>query len=332
MSHSLLKVKEKMYTIFNDILFDIAAIPNKLGQFILEEGNDLRENITSWKEQFQLSDDFLSEMMMSASITFGICSVFAYWFLNWYADSLDIKSKPQSKLNTPGKVQDQDQGKKEVDKKGVNVGKKFPAIQGTYLYSVHEVNTASKNIISKFQKDHAYWVLLRVRLRNPIDMFGTKLELENTSTCNTKKSFQTRDAFLTMRFKIVSDIVNKDFGNVLVHFMNLLNHTIDTKYYTSDFIVCAICESSITVPNEFINGLNHIGYEMENLINVNAKTANGNTSIAYSLMLPVHGIYDLFMDVYNNCLFESKKYVIDDNNNESWDNNKICKQFLEVKC
>jgi hypothetical protein len=310
-----------MYTIINDILFDIVAFPNKLGQFILEEGNDLRENITGWKDKFQLTDDFITDAAISGTITFSICSVLAYVILNWYmvtSSQENMKSKPRNKVPD------------EKDKMGMLiVGKRIPMIQGFYIQSIHEVNNVSDKIIPMFQKDNSYWILLRVRLRNSFDIFGTQFQLGN-GTCNTKKCFQTKDAYLVLRFKIISDTTRKNFGNVITCFMNLLNHSIDSKYYTSDFIVCAICTSTTTIPNEFSNGLKNIGYKMENYINVNAKTVNGNNTIAYSLMLPVKGVRDLFMDVYNNCLFESKKYLIDENNNEIWNGNKIIKQILET--
>jgi hypothetical protein len=324
--------------LLNDMLFNIVDLPNKLFQFILEEGIDLHANITSWKDNFQLSNEFLTEAAISGAITFNICSVFSFIFLNWYASSINnsnSNSNSNSNNSTKSKSIVNARGNASAGKEQMGMlilGKKMNMLKGIYLQSVTEVNNVGKKISYMFQKDHTYWLLLRVRLRNSIDMFGTKFQLNNDDSCDTKKSFQTKDAYLTMRFKIISDVTGKDFGNVVVRFMNLLNHSSDSKYYTSDFIICAICTSppNIPIPNEFQNGLNHIGYEMENYINVNAKTVTGDNTIAYSLMLPVKDIHDLFMDVYNNCLFESKKYVIDDNNNETWDGNKIIKQILET--
>jgi hypothetical protein len=102
--------------------------------------------------------------------------------------------------------------------------------------------------------------------------------------------------------------------------MNELNHS---KYITNDFIICAIGTSPKVDPNEFNTGLKYIGYEMENNIEVIKKTSRTNILVNYNLLLPVHQVYDVFMDVYNNCLFESTKYVIDNNNYESWNGKSI---------
>jgi hypothetical protein len=75
---------------------------------------------------------------------------------------------------------------------------------------------------------------------------------------------------------------------------------------------------------EFENGLNNNNYEILNcrnvVINLNIKT---KINCVFRLYLPIHEIYDIFMDVYNNTIFESKQYVIDDNNYESWNGKSI---------
>ena len=52
------------------------------------------------------------------------------------------------------------------------------------------------------------------------------------------------------------------------------------------------------------------------IINLNIKTKK---NCVFRLYLPIHEIYDIFMDVYNNTIFESKQYVIDDNNYEDFE-------------
>ena len=53
------------------------------------------------------------------------------------------------------------------------------------------------------------------------------------------------------------------------------------------------------------------------------KFHGSNINVNYALLLPIHPVYDLFMDVYNNCIFESTKYVIDNENYESWNGKSI---------
>ena len=124
-----------------------------------------------------------------------------------------------------------------------------------------------------------------------------------------------------MKFRIINDIKQDSLvGNVFIQFMNDLNHG---GYTTNDFIICAIGTSTNIVKQEFYNGLKHIGYELENAMQVYKNIPGSNITIDYSLLLPIHQVYDLFMDVYNNCIFESTKYVIDNANYESWNKKPI---------
>ena len=95
---------------------------------------------------------------------------------------------------------------------------------------------------------------------------------------------------------------------------------IKSKLDNEDFIVVAI--SSISdinklIPNELFHGFVNINYEIHNLRDINVKISDNNY-IKVILTLPVKNIYKMFMDVYNENLFESKKYKIDENNYESW--------------
>ena len=76
-------------------------------------------------------------------------------------------------------------------------------------------------------------------------------------------------------------------------------------------------EATIQHINIYDDGLINNNYEMFNfkdiVININNKMR-----IGYTLMLPINKIYDIFMDVYNINIFESNKYLIDDDNYESW--------------
>lgn len=313
----------------NEILFDIVAFPNKLGAFILEEGVLLKNNITAMRGQFQWTDEQIAEVVF-ASISLGLSSLLAFIFIKWYFSSpTPVSKNSASSNNGVGNIGDGCNGDGCVGVNPGNKGKGYPQIKashGLYLQSVSEVNNAGAKIIPMFDKGNTYWILLRVHLRNPMNMVGTKFKLHGNNTIgNTEEAFQTRDSYLMMRFKVIADITTKDylFGNVIVRFLNHLNQSTNVTYLTEDFVVVAIGTGPVTEPDEFRNGLIHIGYEMENYIEVNAFTPDGKHSIEYALMLPVHGIYDLFMDVYNTCLFESKKYIIDDDNYESWNGKSI---------
>jgi hypothetical protein len=242
----------------------------------------------------------------------------------------------------------------------IKIIKKPILLKGLYLESIQEINEQGKAIIAKISEGKTYWALIRVQMRNFINMSGTVSDLQSNYVIgNTNKAFQTRDMYMIFRFKPLKNYNTHNlFGIVIVQFMNYLNHLSDKKFHTNDFIVCAIGslssqtnESSATLSQienlEFLNGLKYIDYKMENYIKINAPlnvtidqynrnynennnvNNNGNDNIncirynIYSLMLPIHNIYDLFMDVYNECIFESKKYIIDDNNYESWNNKSI---------
>ena len=209
--------------------------------------------------------------------------------------------------------------------KGIETTKAQVINKGTYLESILEVNNAGKEIISKFTKDASYWILLRVQLKNPITMKATKCDLHGNHVIgSTDTDFETKDMYLIIRFKIINEIPTDClFGNVIVKFMNHLNFISDSQYQTKDFIVCAIGTALQMEPKELTNGLKNIRYELNNFKDINAVIPGTKNTINYQLMLPVHNIYDLFMDVYNNCIFESKQYVIDDDNYESWNNKSI---------
>ena len=170
------------------------------------------------------------------------------------------------------------------------------------------------------------------------DLDNTLLDNSGTGLGNTKN---------TKNIKI-------NTGLAIINCMNYLNNICNEEYKTTDFIVIAITSdtrpdifnASDTPPNasdtppkspntpntviynanikEFENGLNNNNYEILNcrnvVINLNIKT---KINCVFRLYLPIHEIYDIFMDVYNNTIFESKQYVIDDNNYESWNGKSI---------
>jgi len=47
------------------------------------------------------------------------------------------------------------------------------------------------------------------------------------------------------------------------------------------------------------------------------------SKLLFQLYLPIYDIYNIFLDVYNNSVFVSKKYSIDKDNNEFWNSKNI---------
>ena len=94
--------------------------------------------------------------------------------------------------------------------------------------------------------------------------------------------------------------------------------------FRSDFIVVAISKrNEQTNPIEFYNGLVNNKYEMNNYHDIICNIPNSNMKCGYILTLPVHNIYDIFLDVFPDVIFESKKYEMDNQNYESWNKTPI---------
>jgi hypothetical protein len=290
---------------------DFTSINNSLHNIITE---NITYGYTAIKEVFQ--NDYY---MYFTLLTMSICAPISYYIL--YYQQISKNGKNTKNLNNEMNVNNTTNMNLQQDKNKILVHN----LNGLYLQSIKEINEKGKQIVDSLNKDNSYWILLRVQMKNYIQMNPTICELHgNYISGKTNENFTTRDMYMIVRFKSVyeskSDIL---FGNVIVRFMNYLNKLSDKQYHTTDFIICAIGTTPYTDSIEYTNGLKNINYEMNNFKNIIVKTENNIQTINYSLMLPVHNIYDLFMDVYNNIIYESNKYVIDDDNYESWDNQSI---------
>lgn len=305
----------------NDFIYNLAKYPTILGDLILEEGQQINQHIKD-----NITDNITKLNILSLEyihnipeIIFPTIITLVIVMLAWFK----IKSTKTNK-NTNNSISIVPDTTSSSIPAQLNI-KPLMITKGLYLESVHELNAVSKNLVKKFEKGQTYWILIRAQMRDYITMAGTKYELHgnniHTETANTNELFQTKDAYLILKFKILNDINHNSLvGNVITNFMNELNHG---EYITNDFIICAIGNRPNIDTNEFHNGLKHIGYELENNLQVYKKIHRMNIIIDYSLLLPIHQVYDLFMDVYNNCVFESTKYVIDNENYESWNNQPI---------
>jgi hypothetical protein len=204
--------------------------------------------------------------------------------------------------------------------------KNIGMLSGLYIESIRELQKiVKKDIIKmKIQNAHEYYGLFRVKLANNLQLRTTKYQLHGNNingNPNLNKYFSTKDLFMICKFKYdakTQSIYNMD--RVLSQVMNYINTFIESKYKTSDFIIAAISSSNNVNHNEFMDGLININYEL-----FNYKEINLNLSVPVEIMftLPISNIYDLFLDICPNIIFESKQYVIDNENYESWDNKSL---------
>ena len=103
--------------------------------------------------------------------------------------------------------------------------------------------------------------------------------------------------------------------------MNIINSLKINELNNEDFVVLAISKDNNTLnDNEFYNSLKNINYQ---LTNVKKIILDKKKNTGFTLFLPVKDIYDLFLDVYNNIIFESTSYKINSDNNECWYNNSL---------
>ena len=189
----------KMETI-NDIMYNIGKYQVILGNLIIEEGNQInqsiKDNITKLNffpvEYYEYIPEFTLNTIISTlflAIIFGIITLYRN---SGTSDNTKLSSNIVRKKNINNKP----------------IIKKF----GLYLESVKELNDASKNIVSSFEKGQTYWVLVRVKMVDYINMAGTKFELHRNNihpkTTNTKSAFQTKDLYLILNFKIINNIWN----------------------------------------------------------------------------------------------------------------------------
>ena len=205
-------------------------------------------------------------------------------------------------------------------------------INKIYFESILEVLAKNDEINSKIIPQNNYQILLRVVMKNHLIMNQTKYELHSNNINIDKNvynynTFSTRDMFMIINMKYYctpdKQNIKVNIANSIVQCMNKLNASSPNKFKTTNFIIIAISKNNNNDSYEFNNGLNNINYEIINSRNIIIKSTFVNAHENYILLLPIHEVYDIFMDVYNNTIFESSKYVIDDNNYESWNGKSI---------
>ena len=195
---------------------------------------------------------------------------------------------------------------------------------GLFIDSLKEIEMNNKYIIEKmkYNNTNSYYMLLRIKTKNPIDIITTKYNLRNNKqTEGNKINSNTNDNYMLMKFNFNyekfknNNIAIKD---IIINNINLLNYLSNDAYKNKDFIVLGISNSKQNFnANEFFNGLFNINYESFNIKNI---ILNKNGLIGYTLLLPTKKVYDMYMDVFNDVIFESIGYKIDSNNDEYWYN------------
>ena len=207
--------------------------------------------------------------------------------------------------------------------------------EGLFIDSVLEINANHKNILNKIivnentnnNNNNYYYALLRIKLKHNITLNKTNYNLQSiiADTDNDSDTFSSSNMYMIIKFNYINTNTNTNtnikLSQVIVNVMNVLNNYSQDIYKNEDFIVLAISKDTHNInPNEFYNGLRNINYDLYNVKHINLNKEN---TIGFTLLLPIKQIYELFLDVYNDIIFESTSYKIDFDNNEYYYNNSI---------
>jgi hypothetical protein len=184
-----------------------------------------------------------------------------------------------------------------------------------YLHSINEISNKNDNIVSKLTANHNYIVFLRIKMKNDLLMKTTKYELNtiNNINVNNNKNFITKHMYMLFNFNYNKQV---RIDNLIVMLINYFNQITNEDYKNEDFIVLSI--GKINDSNELYNGFNNINYELFNMKNITYKL-DDNRNLKYILTLPVNDVYNMILDSFNETIFESNLYSINNNNYETWD-------------
>lgn len=199
---------------------------------------------------------------------------------------------------------------------------------GLFIDSLKEIEMNNKYIIEKMKYNYtnSYYMLLRIKTRKPIDIITSKYNLRNNKeTEGNKITTNTNDNYMLMKFDYnyekFKNKNNYNIKDIIINNINFLNYLSNDAYKNKDFIVLGISNSKYNSNHtEFFNGLFNIKYESFNIKNI---MLNNNGLIGYTLLLPTKKVYDMYMDVFNDVVFESTGYKIDVDNTEYWYNNNL---------
>ena len=201
-----------------------------------------------------------------------------------------------------------------------------------YLKSIKELHQMNSSIVKDLKSNTDYFALIRVKLNKSLSMKKTKYDINE----NKGKNFKTNNMYLIIGFHTLELEENNrrervNIANLILNLLNSFNNS-GGDYKIEDFVITAIGSNNTQSgrktlnSNEFYRGLININYELYNLKMVHINTNCGN-QLRYLMPLPIYDINGLFMDVYNDIVFESKNYKIDKNNYETWEGKSITKQL-----
>ena len=319
---------------FNHIVSFGSQIPEEIGNYIYDinqstddtltkilNSNNITElqeitmdlNITFYNNLINLQTNTYITLFLLTLILYGVNKCIDYYLQYIYEKELNNIKKEYNK----------------------NMNRIFHTIEnnpnqitsGIFLDSIKEIEQNNNYIIEqmKCNETNSYYMLLRVKTRNPINIIETKYNLRNEKQGDGNKiNSQTNDNYMLMKFNYNNEkITNYDskIKDIIINNINLLNYLSNDAYKNKDFIVLAISKSQKNFnPIEFFNGLFNIKYEHFNIKNIIIKNTR---LIGFTLLLPTKKVYDMYMDVFNDVIFESTAYKINNENTEYWYTNNL---------
>ena len=191
-----------------------------------------------------------------------------------------------------------------------------------YISSLIEIINKYSMLSETIKTNKDYIILFRVKLQTPITFI------------NRTKTIKYMYMINGLRITDTESIKQINISGIISTNLNYLNKIFDNKYKTNDFIVLGIScihndkndnndkndkNDKYILFNEFYKGLNNLKFDFDDIHNEKLNYIN-DTNLKLILIEPSFKVYNLFMDVYTDIVFESKHYKIDKNNLEFWHN------------
>ena len=134
---------------------------------------------------------------------------------------------------------------------------------------------------------------------------------------NKIKNVSAQHMLMIMGF-VVFDKQNINISNIIVKCMNYMNSVSTETFVTNDFIVISIGRSihpvNTSICEELYNSFNSINIKLFNIYK-DTETVNTLPYFNYIITQSMHKVYTMFMDVFNDIIFETKKYNFDNTTN-----------------
>jgi len=270
-------------------------------------------NITFYNNLIQLQMNTYITLFLITLLIYGLNKLVNYYIYCIYQKELNNKNKEYNKqINT-------------ILHNIRTTTNKITA--GIFLDSLKEIEINNKYIVNhmKHNTSNNYYMLLRIKTRLPIDIIETKYNLRNEKQSEGNKiNSYTNDNYMVMKFNYNYEKFknyNINIKDIIINNINFLNYLSNDAYKNKDFVVLAISNSQKNFnTSELFNGLFNIKYENFNIKNV---IINKSGLIGFTLLLPTKKVYDMYMDVFNDVIFESTAYQINDENSEYWYSNDL---------